>query len=401
MRGLAGVLCLLFITAPCFPSALPERISLSVGETAVLAADIKRAALGSGKVVSLATPERGQVLLLAEAAGATTAELWLTDGTRHRLEIEVRQRDLSARLAEVQALLSGAPSIAARNSGRFILLEGGRVSAEEQGRAAEVAALFPGEVLNFVGRAEWESMVELQVRLVEVRRDHLRRLGIRWDTEAQGPGVGASAGAAAGGLSFQASLATQLGSRIDLLQQKGLAYTFAEPTLSCRSGGSARFVSGGEVPIPVTDGLGSTDVEYKEYGVILEIRPRAHQDGGVYAELDIEVSQIDAAVRVGDYPGFLKRRTSTAINVQEGQTIAIAGMVSRERGRDHAGTPGLSSLPMVGALFQSKRRMERETELVVLITPRRIDTMQVDNPASRQPQLIERFEALQGEGGVR
>jgi pilus assembly protein CpaC len=171
----------------------------------------------------------------------------------------------------------------------------------------------------------------------------------------------------------RAALATVLQSRLDLLQQKGLAYTVAEPTLSCRSGGVARFVSGGEVPIPVTDGLGSTDVQYKEYGVILEVHPRADRSGAIYADIDIEMSQMDASVRVGDFPGFVKRRTSTAFNAQAGETIAIAGLVSRERSRDRSGLPGLSTIPGVGALFRSSRRLDRETELIVLITPRILD----------------------------
>lgn len=384
----------------CMAASLPDRVSLAVGETVVLMADLKRAALGSGKVVSLATPERGQLLLFGEAPGRTSAELWLRDGTRRRLDIEVLQRDLGQRLSEVQELLRGSEAISARITGRFIVMEGNRASAEEQARAAEVAGLYPGEVLNFVGKIDWESMVEFQVRLIEIRRDQLDRLGVRWDADTAGPMLDATAGAGTGGLSLRAALASQLDSRIDLLQQKGMAYTLAEPTLSCRSGGVARFVSGGEVPIPITDGLGSTDVQYKEYGVILEVRPRADGSGAVYAEVEVELSQLDPAVRVGDFPGFLKRRTSTAINAMEGETIAIAGLVSQERGRDRSGLPGLSSIPVAGHLFRSTRRMERETELVVLITPTRFVAGR--RPANEQPSqevLLQRSDTLQQAGG--
>jgi pilus assembly protein CpaC len=170
--------------------------------------------------------------------------------------------------------------------------------------------------------------------------------------------------------------------------------------LSCRSGGVARFVSGGEIPIPVTDGLGATDVQYKEYGVILEIRPRAGRDGAIYAGVDIELSQIDTAVRVGDYPGFVKRQTSTAINAVEGETIAVAGLLMRERGRDRSVVPGLGAIPVAGALFRSRRRMERETELLVLITPRRFDAGVLSTQTQPdQPSLIQRAEQLR-QGGA-
>src|SRR5690606_27449488 len=190
--------------------------------------------------------------------------------------------------------------------------------------------------------------------------------------------------------SIRASLLSELTSRIDLLQQQGLAFTLAEPVLSCRSGDSARFVSGGEIPIPVTDGLGATDVQYKEYGLILQIRPHAGRDGTIHAEIDLELSQIDPAVRVGDYPGFLKRQTSTAFNVADGEAMAIAGLLMRESGRDRAAVPGLGSIPVAGALFRSKRRLQRETELLVIITPRRFEGGVPVANYPDQPSLIDR-----------
>jgi pilus assembly protein CpaC len=378
------------------PADLPSEVSMSIGESRLLLADVRRAALGSGKVVSIATPERGQFLLVGEGAGVTTAQLWLRDGRQHVIQVRVVDQDLTGRLSQVQALLADVANVSARINGGFVLLEGQRASADEQSRAAEVAALFPGQVLNFVGTSGWESMVQLHVRLVEVRRDQLRELGLRWDGSAAGPSVSISLGGDADKLSAGVQAATLLQSRLDLLQQRGLAYTVAEPTLSCRSGGVARFVSGGEIPIPISDGLGSTDVQYKEYGVILEVRPQMDRSGTIRADIDIEMSQIDSSVRVGDYPGFVKRRASTAFNAMAGETIAIAGLVSREQSRDRQGIPGLSSVPAVGALFRSTRRLERETELLVLITATSFQSGSRLEPviAPEQNELIERGQQL-------
>jgi len=397
MRGV--LLCMLLLVSSRVSMAaappLPDEVSMAVGETLLLVADVRRAALGSGQVVSFATPERGQFLLFGEAPGETTAELWLADGSQHRLRIRVRQQDLSGRLADVRELLNGFDSISARISGRFVVLEGRRAGAEARARASEIAALFPGDVLDFVGDADWESMVQMQVRLIEVRRDQLERLGLRWDTEAAGPVITATAGGGTGSLSVRASLMSELTSRIDLLHQQGLAYTLAEPVLSCRSGDVARFVSGGEIPIPVTDGLGATDVQYKEYGLILEVRPRAGSDGTIFAEVDVELSQIDSAVRVGDYPGFIKRQTSTAFNAMEGESLAIAGLLMRERGKDRSAVPGLGALPLAGTLFRSKRQLRRETELLVLISPRRIEARPTAlQPERGQRELSERADEL-------
>jgi pilus assembly protein CpaC len=369
---------------------VPSELKMTVGESRLLNVDLRRAALGSGKVVSLATPEKGQLLVFGEAAGETTAQLWLRNGALKSLRIIVSEQGLDDLLRQVQDLLTPDGGVSARIAGGHVLLQGERISSEVQQRAADVAALFPGRVLNFTGQAGWEAMVQMQVRLVEVRRDQMRQLGVSWGTQAQGPRIALTAGAGSG-LALDAAIASSLESRLDLLQQKGMAFVVAEPTLNCRSGGVARFVSGGEVPIPITDGLGATDVQYKEYGVILEIRPRADRSGAIYADVEVELSQLDASVRVGDFPGFVKRRTSTAINVQAGETVALAGLLARERSRDRQGLPGLSSLPAAGWLFGSSRRQSRDSELIVLITPR-------ISGASDAQQRIERADELIGTG---
>jgi pilus assembly protein CpaC len=256
-------------------------------------------------------------------------------------------------------------------------------------------------VLDFVGQVGWETMVQMDVRIVEIRRDQLRQLGIRWPVDAAGPEVSISVGP--GPDSASISLQTSLASRIDLLEQRGLARTIAEPTLSCRSGGSARFIAGGEIPLPVTDALGSTDVEYKEYGVILELRPRADPGGTISAEVDVEMSQLDASVRVRDFPGFIKRRSSTAINSRSGETIVIAGLLASELNTDRQGLPGLGRLPVAGHLFSSTRRQQRQTELLVLITPRSLapDAPGAAEAAQRQTTLLERAGQLASDEEVR
>jgi pilus assembly protein CpaC len=386
-----GYVCLVLLLLSGFARAedLPVEVKLSVGESRLLSADLKRAALGNGKVVSLATPEKGQLLLFGEAAGTTTAQLWMRDGSRRSMRITVSEQGLDDLLSQVQALLQPDGGVSARIAGGHILLQGDRVASDSQQRAADVAGLFPGRVLNFVGQAGWEAMVQMDVKLVEVRRDQVKQLGLGWNSQAQGPLVNLTAGSGADGFSFNASIASALQSRLDLLQQKGMAFVVAQPTLSCRSGGVARFVSGGEVPIPISDGLGATDVQYKEYGVILEIRPRADRSGAVYADVEVELSQLDSSIRVGDFPGFVKRRTSTAINVLAGETVALAGLVSRERSRDRQGLPGLSSLPAAGWLFSSTRRQSRESELIVLITPRLLGRADQQTQIDRADALID------------
>jgi pilus assembly protein CpaC len=325
-------------------------------------------------------------------------------------------------------LLSGTQGVTARISGRRIVIEGEAAGARARERAAAIATLYPGLVLDFVGKVGWESMIHFDVRIVEFRRGRLRELGIRWRDDINGPNAGVIADFVSNerfratppdsgftdstlqGLPLRLpsaaaylGIATTLDSRIRLLEQNGEATIVAEPTLSCRSGGTARFVAGGEIPFPVVSNVGSTDVEYKEYGVILELRPRADPGGTISAEVDVELSQLDASVRVRDFPGFIKRRSSTAINSRSGETIVIAGLLASEFNTDRQGLPGLGRLPVAGHLFSSTRRQQRQTELLVLITPRSLapDAPGASEAARRQDSLLERAGQLASDEEVR
>jgi len=165
-------------------------------------------------------------------------------------------------------------------------------------------------------------------------------------------------------------IATEIGSRLNLLASNGDAMILAEPNLSCRNGGVARFLAGGEVPLPVVNALGQTTVTYKEFGIQLDIEPAADESGAIFAKLRTEVSALDSSVSVQGLPGFLKRMTQTEVNVRDGQTIVIAGLLNEESAKDIRKFPGLGDVPIIGTLFRSTRFQNQQTELVVFVTPR-------------------------------
>ena len=253
-------------------------------------------------------------------------------------------------------------------------------------------------------------MVHVDVRIVEFRRGRLRELGIRWRDEINGPSAGVIADfvhndrfrvrpendpipeAAFDPLPARTAARAYLGvsavldSRLRALEETGEALLVAEPRLSCRSGGAARFVAGGEIPVPVTNSVGATDVEFREYGVILDIKPVADAQGAIFVRVETELSQVDNAQRVAGIPGLLKRRSVTDVNLRSGETVVIAGLATRQRSIDTSGVPALARVPVMGRLFGVRGNRADESELVIFLTPR-IESAEA--PADT-PELLQR-----------
>ncbi|MFN5012076.1 MAG: type II and III secretion system protein family protein [Gammaproteobacteria bacterium] len=413
-------------------AALPGELRLFVGDSHVIDARTERVAVGNGKVVSVSPVGGSQLVLIGHAPGNTVVQMWMRGGGMHRMSVSVAVSDLASTLTVVEGLIQGVQGVQARLRGDRVVLEGDAADARARDRAAAVAALYPGVVLDFVGKPGWEVMVHVDVRIVEFRRGGLRELGIRWRDEVEGPSAGVIADFLVNdrfrvlppesripedafdplptktGWRGYLGLSSVLDARLRMLEQAGEATLVAEPRLSCRSGGSARFVAGGEIPVPVVNGVGSTDVEYREYGVILDVKPIADASGAIAARIETELSQIDPAQRVAGIPGLLKRRSVTDVNLRAGETLVIAGLASRLRSLDDSGIPGLARVPVAGRLFGVRGRRSEDTEVVIFLTPRIAQPMRDAatgaTGAEAEQRLLRRardIEATDGEGGVR
>lgn len=389
------------------PAPQTERVgdvlNLYVGQAHVLSeGDVKRIVIGNGRVIQATALDDRQILVIPEAPGQSTLHLWGRDGRERGIVVNVVAADANRLIAEIRTMLGPAGNLDARVVGDKVVVEGGNLSDEQAARLAEVARRFP-QVVNLVSRVGLERMIAMDVRMVEIRREALRNIGVKWSASAQGPSFGIvgdlhrsgafrPGGAAEGvaGLDIRPRVgpfATALGmassitSMINLLVQNGDALVLAEPSLSCRSGGSARFVAGGELPIPQTSGLGNVSVSFKEYGVKFDVSPVASHTGVIAAKIATEVSAVNFDVLVKDVPGITKRRAETEVNLREHETLVIAGLVSEESMKNVDQLPALGDLPILGNLFRSRAFRERRTELVVFITPRFVDPEPPSEPA--------------------
>src|SRR5690606_26614244 len=305
--------------------------------------------------------------------------------------------------------------------GERVVVEGEQPSVAQAARLRTLMETYPA-LVNLVGEAGRERMIAMDVRMVEIKRSALENIGVRWDPSANGPsfgivgdihrgsafdpggaaaGVGLETGSGVAPFSALFGIATSIRSMINLLEQSGDAVVLAEPRLSCRSGATARFVAGGELPIPQAGNLGAIDVQFKEYGVKFDISPVAGSDGLIRAKVATEISSIDFDVQVKDVPGLLKRRAETEVSLREGETLIIAGLLRQDAAGHVDKVPGLGDVPVLGALFRSRMYREQQTDLVVFVTPRFIEDPELEANARRQ-ELDSRMAAvrdmLAGEG---
>lgn len=384
----------------------PIPIELYVGQVHLIrAGELKRVAVGNGKVIQATALDGGQVLVIPEAAGQSTLHLWGKDGSETSFAISVVPADVNRLLDEIRAMLGESSRVRARIVGDKVVLEGSELSEEEAARMTEIARRYP-QVVNLISRVGLERMIEMDVRMLEIRRDLLEDIGVRWNGSMQGPSFGIlgdlhrsrafrpGGAAAEAGLETRArvapfatalGLASSITSVINLLVQNGDAVVLAEPRLSCRSGGSARFIAGGELPVPFASGLGTVSVGFKEYGVKFDVSPVASESGVIAAKIATEISAINFEIQVQDVPGLLKRRAETEVNLRENETLVIAGLLSEESSKAIDRLPGLGEIPILGKLFRSREFRDRKTDLVVFITPRFV------GPASvTQREAIER-----------
>ncbi|TIV91538.1 MAG: secretin, partial [Mesorhizobium sp.] len=156
---------------------------------------------------------------------------------------------------------------------------------------------------------------------------------------------------------------------IKALEERGLARRLAEPNLIARSGQTASFLAGGEFPIPVSEDNGQISVTYKKYGVGLDFTPTVLKDGLVSLDIAPEVSSIDpsASIQVSSgisIPAFIVRRAKTSVDLKNGQSFMIAGLLQSQNDIFTSRLPGLGKLPVLGPLFSSKSYQRRETDLV-------------------------------------
>ncbi|MBU1040967.1 MAG: type II and III secretion system protein family protein [Proteobacteria bacterium] len=371
-------------------SHAPQALELAVGRSIIVNSDqdIRRISLAAPDTADVLLLSPRQVYLTGKAPGATNLTLWGAGEAVMAifdLDVSPDQTQLKRMLASV---LPNERGIRVVSSGKTILLTGSVSSAPSLATALSLAETFaPGKVQNLLSVGGVQQVM-LEVRVAEMSRNVLQRLGIDFNLLAGGNIVQsllgqftteASDGKISPTKSVGAIVKPNLGggnilnAYIDALKENGLVKVLAEPNLICISGKSASFLAGGEIPIPIPQALGTVAIEYKPFGVGLNFTPMVLDSGRISIQVNPEVSELDYSLGVTinswQIPGLTTRRASTTVELASGQSFAIAGLIKDSTRESIKKFPGLGDLPVLGALFRSSEFRKNETELVIIVTP--------------------------------
>jgi pilus assembly protein CpaC len=395
------------------PAANISSIEVPIYKSRVLAtrAPVKKVSVGNPEVADILISSPTQLYLLGRSLGSTNVMLW--DNSNRlidSIDLEV-VHDLSGLKAKLHQLLSNE-RIEVFSAQGALVLRGQVSSAVAMDTAVKLARTYTAQTASVVqGEGEaaaatpsksldvinlltvgGSQQVMLEVKVAEVQRSLLKSMNINFTALGSGVGNWVLGGFNNGilpnsGKSLLAQFASdsfRFNMVLDAAKNDGSAKVLAEPTLTTLSGQQAEFISGGEFPVPVNNGDNGIDIEYKEFGVGLKFVPVALDSGRINLNLNVSVSEISNANSLllesglDDLegrtvsqliPSLTKRSAQSTLELADGQTIAIAGLIS-ENTRDLVNRfPGLGDIPVLGYLFRSQEYRNGQTELVILVTP--------------------------------
>jgi pilus assembly protein CpaC len=405
-----------------------RKLNVAINSAVVVESDVPFAELSVANpaIADIATLSDRTIYVLGKSPGRTTLTLLGPDG-RLITNVSVRvSPDLSEFKERLREILPGE-NIEVRTANDGLVLSGTVSSITKLDRALDLAERYAPEAVSNLMSVGGTQQVMLKVRFAEMTRSVSKDLSASLGFQTAGGnfgangfsntltnssnlaaslGTGATAGAVNSSRERNGVFSFGFGSGslramvvLEALESKGLVRTLAEPNLTALSGQEATFLAGGEYPIPVSDD-GSVSISYKRFGIELAFTPTVLDQDIINLKLDTSVSGIDNSIVVNNNSfsvnAFSKRASSTVVELRDGESFAIAGLLQDDF-QDLAGqVPWLGDIPVLGALFRSANYERRQSELVVivtahLVTPTRGNSLVLSTDRIRPPTEREFF----------
>jgi pilus assembly protein CpaC len=390
-----------------------NELNVEVGKAVLVdcAQPIQHVAMGAGDVAEAEAISPTEIMVTGKAPGATSLILWDIHGGRQFYNVTVRPNqgltgdNLDNVRRELRTELPGQ-TIKVTYTNNSVFLRGTVKDLNSSTRAVEIAST-AGKVVNLmdVTVPSADPQIMLKVRFASVDRVLARQLGVNLYDLGLGnalggvsagqfspPSIGASTGSGSGsgvaGSTGSASFSEEgsifaffpglnIGADIHALITKNVLQVLAEPNLIAADGKEASFLAGGEFPYPVVSGTSggtaAVSIEFKEYGIRLNFIPTITPRGTIRLQVAPEVSALDYTNEVEvsgfEVPGLTTRRVNTEVELGDGQTFIIGGLLDKSLTNTFSKIPFLGDIPIIGKLFQSQSKTKNDTELIVLVTP--------------------------------
>ena len=416
-----------FVPLPPEIAAMPQdeaqmKVIQRRSQLVIARQNIIRTAIADPSIADICQFSPNEVSVIGLSTGATTLTFWFEnnpDPLVYLLEV-IRDPSLEDRLRADYGRLERKIAITFPNSKVYLIPLSGKVIVKGQARDSEeasrimqvvrgeiinqngslagpqavVQAAATGDALNGINAADLASgyivnmlevpgeyQIALRVRMAEIKRQQLRRMGIDFSVLFDdGSQFFQSVMGGAGGTLTGVFEAGDIIVALDWLASNGTAKILAEPNITVLSGHTASFISGGEFPVPTIvgiNGVGGQQTQFRGFGVQMFVTPQVIGDM-IRMQVVPEFSALNAANGANGIPGTDVRRVTTTVEMREGQTIALAGLLNHQQQTEVTRVPFLGELPLLGNLFNAKRASMDETELLILVTPEIIRPMDAE-----------------------
>jgi pilus assembly protein CpaC len=391
--------------APATPVSVAagiEAIDVLAGKSKLVAApgQLERVAISNPKVADLKVVSGHQILLQGLQPGTTTLTVWTKAGQARSYDVTVGL-DTAAVQRQLRAL-TGNGSLSVAHNGHAFLLSGEAEAIGQIALAEKIVGSYGAPVVNLVQLAARREQIQIDVHVVELSKSAMLNFGYTLGggevTDIQNgirryifkPGSMAMGEATTGNPSTFGQI-DFLAARLDVLQRKGDARLLAHPRLVTTDGGTAKFLAGGEIPIPISQALGQTTITWKEFGVRLEIQPTLGAGNRITLAVRPEVSSLDfvGGVKLNNFvvPALKSRRAETTVILGAEETLMLGGLVNTEHARNWDQLPFIGDIPILGELFKNRAFQDSQTELAILVTPRLVTPDAQTRLPGRLPQV--------------
>ena len=398
LRILIGLLLYCLLCAGSVFAA--ERLQVGVNRSNIYyGGGVTQVAIANPDIADVVILSSEQYMLVGKKVGSTSLHVWKGD---NYMTFEVVVTGTDPGLAYSIAQLIGYPHVTVNVSGGRIMLEGTVENQYEKNRAEKIAASFGGEVINLLEMTK-PKQVRIESRVVEISSSKAKNLGISVANVS-----GSSNSESSGGDGAPPSLGTmgsftmgqstsnsrekanifgwfgsyaEINAQLNALVKKGDAKILSQPYIITMSGEKAEILIGGEIPVPVNNGDNAISVEWREYGIKLNIEPNVMKDNSVDSKIETEVSALDKDNAVAAYgnngssiPGMKSRKATTHVQMRPGMTMAIGGLISSDESKTLSKIPLLGDIPILGQFFRSTAKSRERREIIILLTPILVDS---------------------------